>query len=841
MGTPATVSNAIESPEPAATAHAPPVHDKAMAALFLSTLDPAAERFTFQFFGDGPGKYGEIFHGTLDEAWPRVLALNTPGRRVGAFVTISETDFNGRREQNILRARALFVDADTPAQIASCIQGIEAAGAAPSLVVGSGRGEHFYWLCPDVPREQFSALQKCLIDRLGTDKSVNDLARVMRLPGTLHLKDETRPRLVKLRSVTTTQRKCSELIARFGLVLLSEASATAPPNNVVPFTVPDWARRGPAQAFAHLPADNLAEGLAPDIEKIRSAAFAIPPSAVATEGEWMKVARALAHEAAVHKSYTGKLWEILDGVSRAAPGYDQGDNRNRFHRYIDEALDRSNPITIATLFCMAVEHGWNGGASPNNSSGSTGASSNSSTNTGSVNQRRAVHVSDLPAIPSKRQWLLGTDLVRGAVTVLNAPGGRAKSTVFLTCALACASGRNLLGSHVFGGRLRVLCLSTEDGLNEMALRLRAAMKHYGLTDTDVPGLHVIGADRWGLPLLKMDGNRVVLDDAGMNALVAELDHVKPDLLILDPLINLLGGVNGNDNAAAALLMRQLVGLAITRRMAIALAHHVSKGRDPGSAESAMGAVSFTNLARIALSIEPLEEKNAGTLGLPPWEAKSVFRILSTKQNLSPPTTADRWFRIVSVAMPNAEPPIYMTGDQVAVIEPFQPGASGPAFPDALVRDALLAVDRANPSLTPSARSRERYAAPVIADAIKHHRAGRASEADGKAVLDHLISAGLVAVADVKVSRGGKGSDIRKGLILTGAGKVALQQARQDTATNPTPQSPQSPATSMHDNAGGDAPAAPAMQGGYGGNAGGNTNGGTVPSNGGSHEHHPTGS
>ena len=161
MCTPANVSNADATPDIEGTRGAP-AHDKAMAAKFLTALDPSAGRFTFQFFGDGPDRYAEIFHGTLDQAWAKVLVLNGPERRIGAFVTIGETDFKGRREENILRARALFVDADTPEQIASCIQGIEASGATPSIVVETGRGEHFYWLCPDVPRHQFIATQKGL-------------------------------------------------------------------------------------------------------------------------------------------------------------------------------------------------------------------------------------------------------------------------------------------------------------------------------------------------------------------------------------------------------------------------------------------------------------------------------------------------------------------------------------------------------------------------------------------------------------------------------------------------------------------------------------------------------
>jgi hypothetical protein len=290
-------------------------------------------------------------------------------------------------------------------------------------------------------------------------------------------------------------------------------------------------------------------------------------------------------------------------------------------------------------------------------------------------------------------------------------------------------------------------------------------------------------------------------------------------LIIDPLINVMGGVSANDNAAAALLMGQLVSLTATRRFAVALAHHAAKGRDPASAESAMGAASFINLARVALAIEPLEEKNAGTIGVPSWEAKSFFRVIGTKQNFAPPNTKDRWFRIISVDMPNAQPPIYVNGDPVAVVEPFQPGVSSSRFSLQLVRDALLAVDSANPPLSPSKQSKDRYAAPVIAEAIAGHRGGHATEMDGKAVLDHLMSSGLIAVNEVKLSRPGKGSDTRKGLGLTAAGKAA-QEGGQIVAGDPAPQSPQSPANSLRDNAGGDPLGSPAPQGGCGGNAGG---------------------
>jgi hypothetical protein len=121
-------------------------HDKDTARDFLVRLDPNTDRFTFQFFSDGDTGYAEIFHGTLDEVWPKVQTLNAPQRRVGAFVTVNETDFKGRRSENVVRIRALFADADSDEQVRSCEQALTECGIAPSMVVKTGRGVHFYFL-----------------------------------------------------------------------------------------------------------------------------------------------------------------------------------------------------------------------------------------------------------------------------------------------------------------------------------------------------------------------------------------------------------------------------------------------------------------------------------------------------------------------------------------------------------------------------------------------------------------------------------------------------------------------------------------------------------------------
>ena len=100
---------------------------------------------------------------------------------------------------------------------------------------------------------------------------------------------------------------------------------------------------------------SLSDGLETDIEEIRSAVSAIPPSAISTESDWMNLARALAHEAAIYKKQSEELWEVLDTASRPAPGYNEPDNRSRWLRYISEAFAHENPITIATVFRPSQE------------------------------------------------------------------------------------------------------------------------------------------------------------------------------------------------------------------------------------------------------------------------------------------------------------------------------------------------------------------------------------------------------------------------------------------------------------------------------------------------------
>ena len=179
-------------------------HNYQLATEFLRCLDPSASKFTFQFFNDPQHaqKFAKILHGSLQEVWPAILNLNSRHQLAGAFVTINETDLVGRKARHITRARALFVDADGPDQVHRCADFIASTGCIPSAIVNTRPGRaHYYWFCDDLQREDFTPLQRALAATLETDPAVSDLPRVMRLPGTYHLKDPADPQLVQLASV----------------------------------------------------------------------------------------------------------------------------------------------------------------------------------------------------------------------------------------------------------------------------------------------------------------------------------------------------------------------------------------------------------------------------------------------------------------------------------------------------------------------------------------------------------------------------------------------------------------------------------------------------------------
>ena len=79
---------------------------------------------------------------------------------------------------------------------------------------------------------------------------------------------------------------------------------------------------------------------------------------------------------------------------------------------------------------------------------------------------RPARLPDPTTIPP-RQWLLGTALLRGFVTILVAPGGTGKSLLAMAASVSVATGKEIVGEHVFE-RVNAGYVNLEDPTDELA-------------------------------------------------------------------------------------------------------------------------------------------------------------------------------------------------------------------------------------------------------------------------------------------------------------------------------------------------------------------------------------
>jgi replicative DNA helicase len=194
--------------------------DLAEAGRFLSLM-AEGEAVTFQTFDDDAGRkaptLATVLHGHLDTHAARLTTYNERG--AGIFWTVNFTDGAGRKAENVTGVRAVFLDLD-----GAPLQPVLAAGVEPHAVVESSPGRwHVYWAVTGCKLDQFKVVQTALAAKFGGDPSVNDLPRVMRLPGFLHRKGQ--PFLTRVESLAPLQPyTADELVARLGLDLSTPAA-----------------------------------------------------------------------------------------------------------------------------------------------------------------------------------------------------------------------------------------------------------------------------------------------------------------------------------------------------------------------------------------------------------------------------------------------------------------------------------------------------------------------------------------------------------------------------------------------------------------------------------------
>lgn len=115
----------------------------------------------------------------------------------GIFWTVNDFRNAIRRIDQLVQLRSWAIDMDEGTKSEQRAR-LHRSPLEPTLIVETKRGYQAYWNAKDAVPEHWNAIVLGrLVPFFGADKNARDIARILRVPGYLHLKDPTKPFLVK--------------------------------------------------------------------------------------------------------------------------------------------------------------------------------------------------------------------------------------------------------------------------------------------------------------------------------------------------------------------------------------------------------------------------------------------------------------------------------------------------------------------------------------------------------------------------------------------------------------------------------------------------------------------
>ena len=181
---------------------------------FLNALGCSQNNTRLRTFDDK--KKGGVFPACYPSSdFDKLAGENKKG--AGVFVVVNET--TGDTDKDVIGVRSLFADLDG-IPLEPVLELLLAAGLMPHIIVESSPGRyHVYLKVSDCTLDQFTPLQKAIAAKLGSDKTVVNNSRVMRLPGFIHQKKD--PFLTRVMDISdhddyTVQQVINALALKIG-------------------------------------------------------------------------------------------------------------------------------------------------------------------------------------------------------------------------------------------------------------------------------------------------------------------------------------------------------------------------------------------------------------------------------------------------------------------------------------------------------------------------------------------------------------------------------------------------------------------------------------------------
>lgn len=277
--------------------------------------------------------------------------------------------------------------------------------------------------------------------------------------------------------------------------------------------------------------------------------------------------------------------------------------------------DRENGITIATLFAKSRENytpeelaadftDVRGAADAETQDPPPVVSAGAAPLAISWESVRAIDAAPPPPV----DWVVEGWLAAGTVTTLFAQGGFGKSLIAQQLLTSVANNRDWLGMSVSAGC--AMGFFSEEDSNELLRRQQRIFHAYGL-ESDSGGKHLFISARVGMSntLVTFDHSKSMLGSKFLRAIEAEVERIKPRLLVLDNTAQMFGG-DENDRHHVTSFLNLLSGIAIRHSLAVLVLGHTAKA----DVSEFSGSTAWSNAGRSRLFLRR-EEDGTSTLSI----------------------------------------------------------------------------------------------------------------------------------------------------------------------------------------------------------------------------------
>lgn len=693
------------------------------------------ERAMFEVRAFKEGSQPQTFKYAVDwmeDAIGVISDLNQRGYNLYAVRNpIRDTTAGSAKDTDIIAAFFLWADCDDPAAAGNVLRfdGPKWSAAVTTGTTPSTRA-HVYWSLQDPCYDlaQWREMQSAIAAHFGSDASVINPSRIMRIGGTVSWPFAKKRERGYVSELTTLRTEYADARPAVTLDQMRRVFAAS-----IPATRPLQQTTGTPGALFQIDTGGSPQTSEGEVRELLS--FITPDCGYQ---DWLSVLMGL------HDKFNGSDLglSLADEWSAGGTKYVAGEVAAKW-----KSFDVGGGSSFGSVAELAKQNGadLSAIARQHKPAPSTQFRDLSDAEIAAIPPLmfKPWQAKDLSAIPVP-EFLYSDFYARKYTSVTLAAPKVGKSMLGLAEALDMATGRGFL-TGVPRDPLVVVYYNAEDDQDVMDARIAALLTHYRIPQSEIEGRFYPVSGVEAEDFYMMSGDTPTINEPLFVGLEKFCDQAKADVLIFDPLQDLTRSPESNE--AFRLLGQRLRRMTNKCGVALGLIHHTRKvapGMTP-SIDDMRGGSALRGTARFNRILISMTEDEAAKAGLP--NHRHFLRIGDMESNLAPPSSeVNQWFQKVSVRTPN--------GHSVGAVERWEwPDAFDGVTRQDAARVRAIFASAAEP---PRADIRSaKWAGVLIADTLGIDLTTTSGKAKVKVLLEKWLASDVLRVAEGRDNRAGR--------------------------------------------------------------------------------------